>query len=70
MSRKCFVTSVDDSHDPISLPDGEEVVLGRSPHTKIKDSKCARQQRKTFLLSLSIDLKELNFCSEFHYKCG
>lgn len=51
MSRLCFVTSVDDSHDPISLPDGDEVVLGRSPLTRIKDSKCARQQRKIILCS-------------------
>ncbi|XP_078511306.1 bifunctional polynucleotide phosphatase/kinase-like [Lissotriton helveticus] len=41
---ECFLLSQDGHHDPIPLPDGKAVVLGRGPDTCIKDSKCSRRQ--------------------------
>lgn len=41
---ECFLLSQDGDHDPILLPDGKAVVLGRGPETCIKDSKCSRRQ--------------------------
>ncbi|CAH2318932.1 bifunctional polynucleotide phosphatase kinase [Pelobates cultripes] len=41
---KCFLKSVDGRHDPIPLPDGVEVILGRGPQTCITDRKCSKEQ--------------------------
>ena len=40
---RCTVICVDGTHGPIELPDGEPVILGRSPITGITDSKVSRQ---------------------------
>ncbi|XP_064610929.1 bifunctional polynucleotide phosphatase/kinase-like isoform X2 [Liolophura sinensis] len=41
---KCFLLCKDNSHDPIPLPDGCPVYIGRNPLTKIVDKRCSRQQ--------------------------
>uniref|UniRef100_A0A8C5WF91 Polynucleotide kinase 3'-phosphatase n=1 Tax=Leptobrachium leishanense TaxID=445787 RepID=A0A8C5WF91_9ANUR len=41
---KCYLKSVDGKHDPIALPDGEGVILGRGPQTLITDRKCSKEQ--------------------------
>lgn len=40
----CFLECLQRSHDPIPLPDGIPVKLGRSPLTKITDPRCSRSQ--------------------------
>ncbi|XP_049873858.1 uncharacterized protein F21D5.5 [Pectinophora gossypiella] len=44
MTRRCFLKCLLDSHAPIKLPHREEVIVGRSKITKIKDQSCSRQQ--------------------------
>ncbi|CAH2312052.1 bifunctional polynucleotide phosphatase kinase isoform X2 [Pelobates cultripes] len=41
---KCFLKSVDGRHDPIPIPNGVEVILGRGPQTCITDRKCSKEQ--------------------------
>lgn len=48
----CQLVCLQKSHDAISLPDGETVVVGRSPNTKITDPRCSRSQ-----LELTADWK-------------
>jgi len=43
---KCFLRCIGASHPDIPLPHGSEVVLGRGKVTKIKDSRCSREQVK------------------------
>ncbi|XP_059474148.1 uncharacterized protein F21D5.5 [Neocloeon triangulifer] len=42
--RKCFIQCVEDSHDPILLPNCKELTIGRSVETKIKNTRCSRNQ--------------------------
>ncbi|XP_065332330.1 uncharacterized protein F21D5.5 [Cloeon dipterum] len=44
MGKKCYIKCVEDSHDPILLPDGKEVPIGRAPETKIQNKRCSRKQ--------------------------
>ncbi|XP_043939340.1 bifunctional polynucleotide phosphatase/kinase [Protopterus annectens] len=39
-----YLVSQSGDKDPILLPDGTQVVIGRGPETRITDRKCARQQ--------------------------
>uniref|UniRef100_A0A8D0GSH7 Polynucleotide kinase 3'-phosphatase n=1 Tax=Sphenodon punctatus TaxID=8508 RepID=A0A8D0GSH7_SPHPU len=41
---QCHLVSRDGRHDPVPLPDGVTVVLGRSPDTRVADKKCSRKQ--------------------------
>lgn len=43
---KCWLKCVEKSHEPFILRDGQEVLFGRGPDTKIKDSRCSRNQGK------------------------
>ncbi len=43
-ARRCFLRCLDSSHPDILLPDGQNVIVGRGPDTKIKDKRCSRQQ--------------------------
>ncbi|KAI5644290.1 polynucleotide kinase 3 phosphatase domain-containing protein [Phthorimaea operculella] len=46
MARQCFLKCLLGSHAPIKLPHLEEVIVGRSKITKIKDQSCSREQLK------------------------
>ena len=42
---RCYLLCCENaSHEDIPLPDGESVVIGRGPVTKIKDQKLSRNQ--------------------------
>ncbi|XP_075771999.1 bifunctional polynucleotide phosphatase/kinase isoform X2 [Pelodiscus sinensis] len=41
---ECLLVSQDGQHDPVALPDGVPVVLGRGPRTRVADKKCSRKQ--------------------------
>uniref|UniRef100_A0A8C8RSG8 Bifunctional polynucleotide phosphatase/kinase n=1 Tax=Pelusios castaneus TaxID=367368 RepID=A0A8C8RSG8_9SAUR len=41
---QCFLESRDGQHEPVTLPDGVPVVLGRGPLTRVTDKKCSRRQ--------------------------
>uniref|UniRef100_A0A7M4FI70 Polynucleotide kinase 3'-phosphatase n=1 Tax=Crocodylus porosus TaxID=8502 RepID=A0A7M4FI70_CROPO len=40
----CHLVSQDGKHDPVPLPNGIAVVLGRGPETRVADKKCSRKQ--------------------------
>uniref|UniRef100_S4RVN0 Aprataxin n=1 Tax=Petromyzon marinus TaxID=7757 RepID=S4RVN0_PETMA len=42
--QTCWLVSGDSRHEPIALPDGTTVVVGRCRLTRIKDTRCSRQQ--------------------------
>ncbi|XP_053609861.1 uncharacterized protein F21D5.5 [Plodia interpunctella] len=44
MLRSCILRCLRNSHDPIKLGHNEEILVGRSKTTKIKDQSCSRQQ--------------------------
>ncbi|CAM5174072.1 unnamed protein product [Eretmochelys imbricata] len=41
---ECSLVSRDGQHEPLALPDGVPVVLGRGPRTRVADKKCSRTQ--------------------------
>nr|XP_032624452.1 bifunctional polynucleotide phosphatase/kinase [Chelonoidis abingdonii] len=41
---QCSLVSGDGRHEPVALPDGVPVVLGRGPRTRVVDKKCSRTQ--------------------------
>ncbi|RUS69475.1 hypothetical protein EGW08_022759 [Elysia chlorotica] len=40
----CHLVCLQHTHHPIALPDGETVIIGRAPLTKIIDPRCSRNQ--------------------------
>ncbi len=54
-AKNCFLRCCSNTHPDILLPDGESVVLGRGPTTKIKDKRCSREQ-----LSIIANFKTYN----------
>ncbi|GFR81523.1 bifunctional polynucleotide phosphatase/kinase, partial [Elysia marginata] len=40
----CQLICLQNSHEPIALPDGETITIGRTPQTKITDARCSRNQ--------------------------
>ncbi|XP_060076989.1 bifunctional polynucleotide phosphatase/kinase-like [Ylistrum balloti] len=42
--RFCNLVCPNNTHDPIPLPDGQTVQIGRSPLTRIMDPRCSRNQ--------------------------
>lgn len=46
MSQDCFLRPASSRHPDITLPDNTPVDLGRGPLTKVKDSRCSRNQLK------------------------
>ncbi|KAK6185161.1 hypothetical protein SNE40_007454 [Patella caerulea] len=65
--KSCELICLKNSHDPIELPDGEAVMIGRSPATKIKDARCSRHQVQLTanLKKQEVDVKQLgsNSCT-------
>ena len=43
---KCYLKCVDNTHEPFLLEDEKEMIFGRGPDTKIKDSRCSRNQSR------------------------
>ncbi|XP_063245119.1 uncharacterized protein F21D5.5 isoform X2 [Bacillus rossius redtenbacheri] len=43
-TKKCLLLCINSTHDPIILPHGKEVIIGRSVETKISDKRCSKQQ--------------------------
>ncbi|KAK3745074.1 hypothetical protein QZH41_014559 [Actinostola sp. cb2023] len=41
---ECLLHCCDNTHDPIALPDGKDIIVGRLPLLKIKNPKCSRNQ--------------------------
>jgi len=39
---RCWLVATDHSHEPVALPDGESVFVGRSATTNIADTQVSR----------------------------
>ncbi|XP_077170380.1 bifunctional polynucleotide phosphatase/kinase [Paroedura picta] len=73
---RCLLISQDQRHDPIHLPDGVMVILGRGPKTLITDKKCSRTQVELLAnyayRSVRVTQRGINPTSveEIHLHCG
>ncbi|XP_062994865.1 bifunctional polynucleotide phosphatase/kinase isoform X2 [Elgaria multicarinata webbii] len=73
---RCLFDSQDKRHDPVLLPDGVTVVLGRGPETLVTDKKCSRKQVELLAnyayRSVRVTQRGVNPTSveEIHLRCG
>nr|XP_034990633.1 bifunctional polynucleotide phosphatase/kinase isoform X2 [Zootoca vivipara] len=73
---RCLLVSQDKRHDPVLLPDGVTVVLGRGPETLVTDKKCSRTQVELLAnyayRSVRVTQRGVNPTSveEIHLRCG
>ncbi|XP_077773545.1 bifunctional polynucleotide phosphatase/kinase isoform X2 [Podarcis muralis] len=75
-AMRCLLVSQDKRHDPVLLPDGVTVVLGRGPETLVTDKKCSRTQVELLAnyayRSVRVTQRGVNPTSveEIHLRCG
>ncbi|XP_042332183.1 bifunctional polynucleotide phosphatase/kinase isoform X2 [Sceloporus undulatus] len=73
---RCLLLSQDKRHDPIVLPHGTTVILGRGPATRVTDKKCSRTQVELLAnytyRSVRVTQRGVNPTSveEIHLRCG
>lgn len=68
--KSCRLVCPNNTHDPIPLPDGEPVHLGRSEATRCIDPRCSRKQCKYGVFpSMSFNLEAFKCLDRFYWIC-